>query len=231
MTANRGDELAEAYLARLDQAARELPAQGRAELVAQVREHIASARTHAADQGGSDEIAVRNTLDDLGPPEQIVAAASGDPAGAAGPRPGGRSAGQQVYDLVTVLLLLLGGVVVPVLGWLVGVALLWASRRWSLRDKVLGTLVVPLGLAVPVWLALSADIQSCVGGEAVDGRTVREVCEPLPRPAWVTVMSLVVLTVAPLVMAGVLLRRAGRASHPAPTSPHPDAVADPSNTP
>jgi hypothetical protein len=45
-----------------------------------------------------------------------------------------------------VLLLLLGGFLIG-LGWLAGVALLWASPRWDTRDKLLGTLIWPGGLA------------------------------------------------------------------------------------
>jgi hypothetical protein len=233
MTPSRGDHLAEDYLARLGQAARGLPAHRQIELVAQVREHIASARAEAAEQqGGSDEVVVRNALDDLGPPEDIVAAAAADLPGATGLRPGGRSTGQQWYDLVTVLLLLLGGVVVPMVGWLAGVVLLWASRRWSIRDKLLGTLVVPLGLAAPLYIwfntapfAALTTSESCYA--TGDGGVV---CETGPRPAWVRVTLLVVLTVAPLVMAVVLLLRAGRADRPSRAEPHPDSVTGSSNS-
>jgi hypothetical protein len=48
-------------------------------------------------------------------------------------------------EVATLVLLPIGGIVVPVLGWFVGVALLWTSERWSVRDKLLGTLVVPGG--------------------------------------------------------------------------------------
>lgn len=47
------------------------------------------------------------------------------------------------YDGITVLLLLVGGVVVPVLGWVVGAIMLLCSRRWNLRDKLAGLLVWP----------------------------------------------------------------------------------------
>lgn len=50
------------------------------------------------------------------------------------------------YPVVTVLLLILGGVVVPVLGWAVGVAMLWAADVWSIRDKWLGTLAGPVAI-------------------------------------------------------------------------------------
>ncbi len=32
-------------------------------------------------------------------------------------------------------------------GWIAGVILLWSSRAWNTRDKVIGTLIVPGGLA------------------------------------------------------------------------------------
>jgi hypothetical protein len=214
MTSSRGDQLANEYLVRLERAAHGLPAQRRVELLAQLREHIASARAEATDQdGGSDEVAVRNAIDDLGAPEDIVAAASGDHASTteqrAEQRTAGRSPGEQLYDIITVLLLLLGGVIVPVLGWLAGVVLLWGSRRWRIRDKALGTIVLPTGLALPLWLALRETWQTCYGG-TVDGGSIQEFCDPLPRPMWITVTLLVALTIAPVIVAVSLLRRAGR---------------------
>jgi hypothetical protein len=58
----------------------------------------------------------------------------------------------QRLDLITVVLLLLGLLVLGV-GWLIGLALLWASPTWRLRDKLLGTLVVPGGLPFAFLLA------------------------------------------------------------------------------
>ena len=64
---------------------------------------------------GADESRARQVLDDLGTPEELAAAAaaaSGTPV---------RASGVRIYDLATVLVLLLGGFVVPVLagspGW------------------------------------------------------------------------------------------------------------------
>jgi hypothetical protein len=67
-------------------------------------------------------------------------------------------------------LLLLGGIVLPLLGWLVGVFLLWASPVWSPRDKWLGTLVLPGGLAGAVILPL------------FPVRTESVSCPPIPAP-------------------------------------------------
>jgi len=74
------------------------------------------------------------------------------------------------HETLTIALLLLGGFVVGV-GWLAGVVLLWLSDAWSTRDKILGTLVLPGGLVVPLYLALgigisgkSTDCTSDTGG-------------------------------------------------------------------
>src|SRR5262249_44431091 len=130
-------------------------------------------------------------------------------------------------DWIVIPLLLVGGIVVPLLGWLVGVVLLWMSQVWSLRQKWLGTLVLPGGLAFALLLALLS-AHSGAGG-----------CAPNPEPSlslgpagtpavdvpgagscptgsgsapWLGV-TLAVLTVAlPLLTAGHLARVAQRAA-------------------
>ncbi len=73
------DALVRDYLDRLETAAWRLPVDRRGELVGEVREHIATAMAEA---GRSDELTVRNILERLGAPEEIVAA-EGEPAAAA----------------------------------------------------------------------------------------------------------------------------------------------------
>lgn len=134
------DALVDSYLARLQRAAAGLPPDRRSELLEGITEHIRS-----ADPG--DEAEVRTLLDRLGEPEEIVAAAREDLPGPAwqggwGPRaPAPRETG---HELAAVLMLTLGSFL-PVVGWLVGVVLLWTSSLWRVREKVLGTLVVPFG--------------------------------------------------------------------------------------
>jgi hypothetical protein len=43
-------------------------------------------------------------------------------------------------------------VVVGVIGWSIGLKMLWTSNTWEVRDKILGTLVVPGGLLGPIVL-------------------------------------------------------------------------------
>ncbi|MEQ3551065.1 hypothetical protein WIS52_11335 [Pseudonocardia nematodicida] len=61
-----------------------------------------------------------------------------------------RPADPDAYAVVTVLMLMLGGFVLPVVGWLAGVVMLWTGRAWTVGEKVLGTLVWPLVVAIPV---------------------------------------------------------------------------------
>src|SRR5690348_3828948 len=127
------DQLVEDYLRELRNAARGLPADRRDELIEEITAHIAEAR-----QSDGSPLAVRNILDRLGDPADIVRAAADTPAGSpawsgapgsaaghpAAAVPPGR-AGAGALELAAVLFLLLGGIVIPVLGWFVGVVLLW----------------------------------------------------------------------------------------------------------
>ena len=77
-------------------------------------------------------------------------------------------------ELLAVLLLTIGSIV-PVIPWLVGVALLWTSDRWRVGEKLLATLVWPLGYA-PVLFALSlpTSTQSCLSATTPAGATVEK---------------------------------------------------------
>ena len=156
------DRLVEDYLRELRNAARGLPADRRDELIEEISTHIAEAR-----QSDGSPLAVRNILDRLGDPADIVRAAAdtppGSPAWSGAPSSAGHPAGQPAtqpgragaLELAAVLFLLLGGIVIPVLGWFIGVVLLWMSPRWTAKDKLLGTLVWPGGLLAPALLLVA----------------------------------------------------------------------------
>ncbi len=152
------DQLIAGYLGTLDAAAWVLPAGRRAELVDEIRTHIDEALTQA---GTRDEVTVRNVLERLGPPAEIVRA-SGTPEVQAAVRADWSPRGIGP-EIAAVILLLIGGVVLPFIGWFVGLALLIASARWTVTDKVLGALVWPFGFAW-VWLlpwAIFTSADSC----------------------------------------------------------------------
>lgn len=138
MTTTSLHPLAADYLDRLERAARRLPRGERRELAAEIEAHLAE----ATDPSMSDA-EVLSALDRLGQPDDIVDAE----------RPPERADRRGVREWAAIFLLLLGGFAFGV-GWIIGVILLWSSRAWDTRDKLIGTLVVPGGLATVLVVAL-----------------------------------------------------------------------------
>ena len=176
--------LAEDYLERLERAAAHLPRARRRELVDEIEAHIVEAV-------GPDptEVEVRNVLERLGTPEEIADAEAPRPA----PKPRMGTA-----ERATVWLLPLGGFAVGV-GWLLGLFLLWNSRAWTLRDKLIGTLLIPGGIATAfqVWLAWALS-ESCVAGPG----------DPCDSGLGLGGLAAIVLAIVPIVSAIYLAKRA-----------------------
>lgn len=149
MTTTTMHPLAAKYLRRLERAARKLPRGERRELVEEITAHL----SEAIDPDMSDAEAL-TVLDRLGEPEDIVEAE----------RPEERQPdGLGAHQWAAILLLSFGGFLF-VVGWLAGVILLWGSRAWTIRDKVIGTLVVPGGLAtLPAALVIVSGTSVCSG--------------------------------------------------------------------
>lgn len=196
------DSLVADYLARLEQVASTLPPDRRAELLEGISDHIDAARA-AGD--ADDEAAVRTVLDRLGAPAEIVAAAREDAPPYAPPLVARRRG--TGLELAAVLMLTVGSLL-PLIGWLVGVGLLWASPRWRVVEKLVGTLVVPLGPGAALYagaLVPFGTSEVCTG--AVDGSVT---CISDGPPGWIYAVLLAVLLVAPVVVAVWLFRTASR---------------------
>lgn len=187
------------YLKRLSRAARDLPRARRRELVNEIEQHIDEA---LIDTPVDSQAEMLTLLDRLGDPDEIAAAGtdeSDEPT---------RSA---AWEIATILLLLLGGFVFLV-GWLVGMVLLWSSNAWTLRDKLLGTFVIPGGLATAVLciqLVLISGVSSgsgCV--HHLDGTTTGCHGGGTSTLAVIGITAgLVLALIAPLVTAIYLKRR------------------------
>ncbi|KJF15561.1 hypothetical protein [Acidithrix ferrooxidans] len=79
-------------------------------------------------------------------------------------------------EWVSVALLLLGGFVVG-LGWFAGLILLWSSRVWTRKQKLVGTLVLPGGLLAPViWFGVNSRATDCTTATNSQGRIVFRQC-------------------------------------------------------
>jgi hypothetical protein len=109
----------------------------------------------------------------------------------------GRTAGQRRYDRVTVALLMAGGLLLFA-GWPVGVAMLWAGPRWSKRDRLLGTLVWPLGPGglILLFALLPASTRVCVSGGPGVGQNCTTSGWSLPGWLGATILAAVLLTAA-----------------------------------
>ncbi len=127
--------LVDEYLDRLHAAAQQLPVETRDELVGEIEIHLAE--TLGPDPTRAE---ARIALARLGSPEAIVAEAL--------PPVPTRMVKRGVREWLTIVALLFGGVVIPVVGWAAGVVLLWSSSTWRGRDKVVGTLFFPGGFAL-----------------------------------------------------------------------------------
>jgi uncharacterized membrane protein len=188
------------YLRELEAHLADLPRSRRRELVAEIEEHIEDALAATPEP---DEAQVRNVLERLGEPEEIAREAR-ERFGVPRPTSGWR-------EILALVLLPIGGVIVPVVGWVVGAVLLWTSPVWSTRDKVVGTLVWPGGLLVPVYLSLFATGASPCMTAVVDGRVVSNTCgSPSGLQQALAIVVAVGIFIAPIVCMIYLAQRMRR---------------------
>jgi hypothetical protein len=173
----------ERYLHELDEELQDLPPTRRRELLEEIREHIGSALDEAPSR---EEAEVRNVLERLGDPAEIAEEAR--------QRFGIRRAEPGLRETLALVLLPIGGVVVPVLGWIVGAILLITSRVWSSQEKAIGLLLFPGGLLPAFGLGLVAG-QRCSSVE-VNG-VVTESCSGgmSPVAAWAILAVLVAVPI------------------------------------
>ena len=151
MTAARGDQIADGYLARLEIELTDLPSTQRERTVAEVRDRIAQARAAMVDETETD---VFRLLDEIGKPGAVAAQArAGLPAAPS-------SGWLEALAIVGLSLV-----------WPVGIALIRFSRVWSKRQKLIGALVPPGGYAAllaVLWILPRNPVDlgpSCVYGE------------------------------------------------------------------
>lgn len=164
------------YLARLDDALRDVPFGTAREIRAGIAEELDSLEPSAA----------RARIAELGDPRAIAAEAadaseapSTPPVAVAAPPTGyGRGPG---YVAVTALLVGIGGLVLPVLGWIAGMVALWTGRVWTTFERWIATLapLVVSAVVVGIWWA----VQSAAAPEPLpvgDGFHAPEVSSPNP---------------------------------------------------
>ena len=198
------------YLQRLDRALSDLPADRRREIVAEIEAHIAAETARMTDE--PSDAKVMDLLDRIGEPEAIAA----DARETTGVKPA--AAPGRALEITALILLLVGGLLLPVIGWIVGVILLWASSAWTTRDKLIGTLIVPGGLALPFALGfLNTSASVCVseggrfrgsgGPSGPDGIVVDCATTSGGIPTWLYIASILLLALASIASTVYLARR------------------------
>ncbi|MEY9925676.1 hypothetical protein ABH926_000296 [Catenulispora sp. GP43] len=165
---------------------------------------------------------VRAMLAALGEPSEIVAAALSDdpslaplPEPAYAPAPGPAPAAPYplgTLDLTAVALLLLGGFLAGI-GWLVGAVLLWTSTRWSRLEKLVGTLVLPGGIAGGLLAFAAAHAGS--RSQCVPDSPCQTIHTGWNPPGWLAALVPAVVVIAPAVTTVYLVNRARRRPGPA----------------
>ncbi|MFF5504802.1 HAAS signaling domain-containing protein [Streptomyces roseolus] len=149
--------LVAAYLDSVARETADLPAERRAELLADLREHIEVSEAR-------DDDAIRTVLAELGEPRTVAASALAEEgtsttaatATAVGAVPAGPLAGRPAARVIAFLpalggLLILGSPFAGTLVLAIGLALLWRTPLWDARQKRIGTATAT---AVPVLLLL-----------------------------------------------------------------------------
>lgn len=151
MTEGGAQQLRDEYLARLDQAIADLPWRVANELRSGIAEEL----------DGLDVGEVQERLQQLGDPNRIAAAAreeAGPPAPApvvvvapSMPAPGAKPpmVDTKWFAIVGALVLGIGTFAFPLVGWVIGVALVTSSRFWRRWEKAVAILL-PFGVAALV---------------------------------------------------------------------------------
>ena len=205
MTPGTLHPLAENYLRRLRRAGRRLPPERLSELMAEIEGHLAE----AIPPGASDHAALE-VLERLGSPGDIVEAER--------PPAHGSTDRRSWREWAAVILLPLGGFAFGV-GWLVGLVLLWSSRLWTTREKLIGTLIVPGGIATTLLVVvLTGTKRRCSTLTTVNPSTGALIgrptthCTPSAGPSAATTALQIALVafcvLGPVVSAVYLARRA-----------------------
>jgi hypothetical protein len=208
MSETQADVQVEGFLDRLDKALASLPPERRSQLLGDIADHINESLELMTQPTEAD---VRNLLDRIGDPEEISAEAlASEPHRSSDRTPAG------LQEYLAIALLLVGGAFFFV-GWIVGLVLLWTSSIWRIRDKLIGTFLLPGGL-LPAFILLIAPTSTSVTSGGCEGTPIpgtnrdHVVCTNTTAgtgiPIVWRIVLLAVLVIIPILTAWHLYRRA-----------------------
>jgi hypothetical protein len=156
------------YLARLREEARGLPVDQARELEADITEHLEAGL--GPDPG---EAAIRDALDRLGSPTELVAEAAGP---VATPPPVTKPFASPVGAIACLVAAELLSLLVPIalVLWVVGLVLLARATVWTEREKVLGFFAIGTGFFVGLSVIIVGLIAAPTGGPSCESVTTSD---------------------------------------------------------
>lgn len=126
------------YLEEVEEALRDVQPELRDELVEGLHEELRGLSPDAA----------RVRIKQMGSPSVIAAEARIEVAKQSDVVVTGRRAEPAWYSAIGVLFITVGGILLPVVGAIVGYAMMWTSRDWTKKDKKIATWTIALATAV-----------------------------------------------------------------------------------
>ncbi|MDL5486918.1 hypothetical protein [Microbacterium wangruii] len=134
-----------AYLRELDSLLEDVDAETRSSLVDGIREELAGLSPSEA----ADRIRL------IGDPAYVAASARvSEPARRNSDHGQVPVTERSWYVALTVVLITIGGFIVPWVGWIAGIVMLWISRAWTTREKWIGMLALLATAAAVVATAM-----------------------------------------------------------------------------
>ena len=188
-------QVVRSYLEQLKTALREVPEEVSREIVDGITEELA----------GLDAATAAARIEELGDPVFIAAEAR---AGTTQIVPAvSRTGDPRWYTVLTALLVALGGIVIPFLGWIVGIAMVWLSKTWRTREKWVATLTAPLAMAAAMLVSVLIDRASIDSRptNSLDGSTIVNPIPSLIPNVFDTWWSSVLMAVVINVIVGIWL--------------------------
>ena len=141
-------QVVRSYLAQLDSALEGIPADLARDIRSGVEEELA----------GLDVPTASARIEELGDPVFIAAEARDavGPVSVATRVPEGTGqtlSSSRGFAITAALLVAIGGFIVPIVGWIVGIAMVWMSSTWRTWEKWVATLVVPGAVVLAMVIA------------------------------------------------------------------------------
>ena len=217
MTDAEATRLREDYLARLDEAMRGLPHGVAGDIRQGIAEELSgldgpAAAERIAQLGDPVDIA-REAQDEVPAPPMVVVS----PVSAASVDPAVPTTSTRGFAIAAALTLGFGGILVPIVGWVVGAVLVCLSPLWKAWEKAVAILL-PLGVVVVAWLivgSMSFTTGSSSGSSSGTG-TPPEPVDPLVPDVWsfggVHLLIILAVLLVPASGLWLLWRLRGRAA-------------------